>query len=295
MKLAVPEWAKPGLRRMRFTYRRATARQRRLPDFVIAGAQKAGTTSLFRYLAQHPAVGPALGKEVHYFDNNFARGPDWYRAHFPYRWAARSDAVSGEASPYYLDHPLAAARCFDLLPGARIVFLLRDPVDRTYSHYHHAVTHGHESLTTLEAALEAEPARLAGEVERMLGDPTYYSFAHHHLSYQARSRYVDHLARWLGHYPKDQIRVVASERLMEQPAQVFREVLDFLGLSPWRPPRFEIHNKGQHRACIDPVTRAWLARAFAAPNERLFRMLGQRFDWSTPEHADPIPACAVEA
>jgi hypothetical protein len=292
----VPEWLKPGLRTLRFTWRQATARQRVLPDYIIAGAQKAGTTSLFRYLAQHPSVVRRKGKEVHYFDNNFARGPGWYRAHFPHRWVVRGESISGEASPYYLDHPLAAARCFELLPRARIIFLLRDPVDRAYSHYHHAVAKGFESLTTFEAALEAEPARCAGEIERMLKDPTYYSFAHHHLSYRARSRYVEHLERWLDHYPREQVHVVASERMREQPARVFQEILAFLGLSPWCPARFEIHGKRRSDARIDPATRSWLVREFAPANERLFRLLGQRFDWSTPEPAaDSLPACGEEA
>lgn len=287
-QIALPARFKPALRSLRFAYRRATSRQRLLPDFIIAGAQKAGSTSLFRYLAQHPGVAPTLSKEVHYFDNNFAQGLNWYRSHFALSLAHRQ-TLAGEASPYYLDHPLAAQRCFQTIPDVRIIFLLRDPIARTLSHYHHAVRQGFEPLPSFEEALAAEPERLAGEVERMQHDPAYYSFAHHHLSYRTRSHYADHLERWLSHYPRERICIVQSERMLERPDEVLQEILEFLRLPSWRPARFDSFNQGHYRPQIAPTTEAWLTREFASSNERLFRLLARRFAWSQSS------ACAAEA
>src|SRR5436309_16134274 len=107
-----------------------------LPDFIVIGAQKSGTGSLYAYLNGHPDVAGARVKEVHYFDLHYHRGVDWYLDQFPDEAAARP-RCTGEASPYYLFHPHAPRRAFDLVPDARLIALLRDPVDRAISHYHH--------------------------------------------------------------------------------------------------------------------------------------------------------------
>src|SRR5262249_27856015 len=152
-------------------------------DFVIIGTQRGGTTSLYRYLIDHPDVaGAMLTKEVHYFDTNLRRGPGWYRAFFPTK-AARDrhrrrtgrELVAGEASPYYLFHPLVPDRAHELLPDAKLVVMLRDPVERAFSHHGHEVELGYEQLGFAEA-LDREPERLAGELERMRADPAYVSF-----------------------------------------------------------------------------------------------------------------------
>lgn len=142
----------------------------KLPDFLIIGAQRCGTISFYRLLCQHPLVEGAARKEVHYFDLHFQKGEEWYRSFFPE--AEREDRVTGESSPYYIFHPLSAERAARLVPGARLIVLLRNPVDRAYSHYQHGLRRGYETLPTFEQALEAEPGRLAGEREKILaGEP----------------------------------------------------------------------------------------------------------------------------
>ena len=140
-------------------WRRATAPARDLPDFVILGAQRSGTTSLYDWLSDHPAVVPATRKEVHYFDLHYDRGLGWYRAHFPMGHGAH---LTGEATPYLLFHPLAPDRVArDLPPTTRFVVLLRHPVQRAVSHYWHERRMGTES-ETLAVAVAAEEQRLAG-------------------------------------------------------------------------------------------------------------------------------------
>ena len=147
-----------------------TTRLRGLPDFLIIGAQRCGTTSLYRYLCAHPSVQPAvLNKGIHYFDTNHEQGTAWYRSHFPsepYKAYLRrrrgvERVLTGEGSPYYFFHPLAPGWIAEELPEARFVVMLRDPVGRAYSQYQHEVARGFEALA-FEEALEEEEERLGG-------------------------------------------------------------------------------------------------------------------------------------
>ena len=145
---------------------RLTWRARMQPSFLIAGAQRCGTTSLYRALSQHPAVVKAvLHKGVHYFDVGYHHGPGWYLGHFPLqatgRRAAGDAAMTFESSPYYLFHPLAAGRIARDLPGVRVIVLIRDPVERAYSAHAHELARGYET-GTFEQALALEAGRLAG-------------------------------------------------------------------------------------------------------------------------------------
>ena len=201
--------AKWALRR----YGMATAASRGLPDFLVIGAKRGGSTSLYKNLARTPGVLPLFPvreqvKGTYYFDVHHDRGERWYRSHFPMVDDRRTGAVAGEASPYYLSHPWAAERAAALVPDARIVALLRDPVARAHSHYKERVKQGIEDLPSFAAAIAAEDDRLAGEVEHMLDDPTYVSWNHLNFGYLAQSDYATGLARWLDHYPADQVLVL---------------------------------------------------------------------------------------
>ena len=122
--------------RGRLAVRMVTNRWRALPDFLIIGAQKAGTGFLHHYLTEHPAILSAAQKEIHYFTIHYGRGPGWYRAQFPLeRLVHPAGHMTGEASPNYIYHPRAAERANDLVPSARIIAILRDPVSRATSHF----------------------------------------------------------------------------------------------------------------------------------------------------------------
>jgi hypothetical protein len=207
---------------------------RSLPDFLIVGTQRGGTTTLFSVLVEHPQVGGArLHKEVHYFDLNVDRGEGWYRAHFPTRHSVERAReregrfVLGEATPYYLFRPGSAERARALLPAAKVIALLRNPVSRTWSQYRHEVELGYETLS-FEEALAAEPERTAGEAARLLEDPGYRSFEHQHHAYVARSDYPPQLDAWLAAFPREQVLILLSEELFTDPAAALRRVTSFL-------------------------------------------------------------------
>lgn len=283
---------KPAVRRLReragflqqstaHTLRRMTSDLRAWPDFIILGAQKAGTTSLYRYLTLHPRVAAAHVKEVHYFDLNLARGPGWYRSNFPYRSAlgdGPARRLTGEASPYYLFHPHCAARIRDALPEVALVALLRDPVARALSHYNHNLRNKRETRSFAQA-LEEEDGLLDGELRRMQTDPGYESSAVQHYSYKARGRYAEQLERYFEAFGRERVLVLRSEDLFADPQRAFELTLAHLGLEPMRLVEFEQRNKGRYRRDQDP-TLAGLREYFEPHNARLASLLGRDALWA---------------
>jgi len=281
---SLPAPVRAVARTTRWTLGRATSGLRTLPDFLVIGAQKAGTTALYAYLRWHPSVLGPSWKEVSYFDRHFPRGAAWYRGQFPTRghrervrrrtgWAA-----VGEASPSYVFHPLAPARVAELLPHARLVALVRDPVHRAYSHFQHEVALGREPLS-FEEALEREEERLAGEIERMCREPTYFSAPWWDHAYQARGRYAEQLERWLDAFPREQLHVVVSEEMGSRPASTYASVLEFLGLPHHALREFpRIFERAYPPMAAS--TQARLATGFAEANGRLETLLGRRLDWA---------------
>lgn len=248
-----------------------------LPDFLIVGVMKGGTTSLFKYLAGHPQVAAPFRKEIKFFDSNYFHGLEWYRAHFPLKSGLDGGKITGEASPYYMFHPCAPARICAALPGAKIILLLRNPVDRAFSHYQHMVRVGVESLS-FKDALAQEEIRLAGEAEKIAADPRYSTAKHVRYSYKARGYYLAQLQTWYGLYPKEQILVLKSEDLSDQPSSVFRQTLKFLGLPDWEPDHYEFHNKGRYGGIV-PATAEMLKAHFRPYNQQLYGFLGRDFGW----------------
>lgn len=255
--------------------RRASLSRRPLPDFLIIGAQKAGTTSLHAYLCQHTQVSSPVTKEIHFFDNEFGRGLDWYRAHF--RRSRGDGQLAGESTPYYLFHPLSPRRVADTVPGCKLIVILRNPIDRAHSHHNHERALGFESLD-FERALVAEPERLAGEEERLRHDPHYRSFAHQHYSYVSRGRYAEQLERWLQCFDRRQLLFLSAEELFAEPLRVVSEAQEFLGL-PLRAPTDMTAKNARSYAPIPAVARSGLSRHFEPHNRRLYGLTGRDFGW----------------
>lgn len=264
----------------------ATRRARILPSFLIIGAQRAGTTTFFSDLCQHTHVARPVGKELHFFNYDYWRGIDWYRSFFPTAASRRiarlrgGDLVAGEATPYYLFHPAVPSRVAESLPDAKLIVLLRNPVDRAYSHYQKMCRMGFERLS-FEEALAAEEERLAGAEERLAADPRYRHDHHRRHAYLARGHYADQLERWYAHFPRDQILVLLAEEYFARPQETHALTLDFLGL-----PRQELarqhHYKPPPYEPLAPTLRASLEQRFARSNARLALLLGREVWPRTP-------------
>ena len=220
----------------------------KLPEFLGVGVQKGGTTTLQRLLEQHPSAFLPAAKELHYFSLHYALGEGWYRVQFA---EAGAQQRCGEITPYYLFHPAAPARIQALLPQARLIVLLRDPVKRALSQYFHSRRLGLEPLE-LEPALAAEPQRLA-EDEAALTAAGGRHRSHQEHSYLARSRYEQQLPRLEALFAAEQLLVLRSEDLFAQPEQVWGQVLTFLGLEALPPPPLaQPANAGQGEAAKAP-------------------------------------------
>jgi Sulfotransferase domain len=294
-KKVVPVPVKDGAKRALRGLAVGTSPVRQLPDFLIIGTKRGGTTSMWRYLLRHPLVAPMFPatqniKSPHFFDLHYDNGVAWYRSHFPsaaYRRRVQRQLgrapVAGEASPYYLFHPRAAERAAEVVPDAKVIVLLRNPVERAWSHYWERVNAGTEPLS-FEEAIEREPSRLAGEVERILADPRYTSPAHDHFSYLARGRYLEQLEPWLQRFPRERICILRSEDFYADPQKVYNQVLEFLGL-----PSAELDASRRYSVVptsvrrverMDEATRRRLVEWYAVHNRRLEAALGMELCWS---------------
>jgi hypothetical protein len=270
----IPDPVRKVVRNTIWASGRLTARWRGLPDFLVIGAQKAGTTALYAYLRWHPAILGPFWKEVSFFDRHWAKGEEWYRGQLPLRSEGR---LVGEASPSYVFHPLAAERVYSIVPDVRLIMLLREPGDRAYSQYQHAVALGREALS-FEDALAAEDERVRGEVERLRADPKAFSFAWWNQTYASRGLYADQLARWFELFPREHVLALTTEELGARPAETYASVLSFLGAEP--------HVLDSYPRVFDrdypPMrteTREALTARFAEPNRRLERLLGRPLGW----------------
>lgn len=271
-------------------FRATTNTIRLLPDFIIIGTQRGGTTSLYNYLAEHPGIGAASIKEVHFFDTpRFKRGLTWYRAHFPsvmqkyyVEYIKKHNFITGEASPYYLFYPFAPRRVAMALPHVKIIVMLRNPIDRAYSHFYHEKAGGHEKLSSFEDAIDAEEERLANELQKMREDESYHSYNLRHFSYLARGIYVDQLRAWLNLFPKEQVLILKSEDFYADPRAVLKRSHAFLGLSDTdsheQEPVFKKYNDTKSPKMED-TTRKRLIQYFEPHNERLYNYLGTNFGW----------------
>ena len=195
------------------------------PQFLGLGVQKGGTTTLQRLLELHPQVWLPPTKELHFFSLHYARGPQWYSDCFV---DASVNQCCGEITPYYIFHPHVPQRVAELLPDARLIVLLRDPVERCLSQYFHSRRLGLETLP-LEAALDAEENRLSG-AEQTLEAPAGRHQSHQEHSYVARSRYEEQLARYEQRFSLEQLLVLRSEDLFDDGPQVWTRVQRFLQL-----------------------------------------------------------------
>lgn len=223
----------------------------RWPQFLGLGVQKGGTTTLQRLLEQHPQVWLPPAKELQFFSLHYARGPQWYASRFA---EAPAGQRCGDITPYYLFHPEAPRRIAELLPQARLIVLLRDPVERSLSQYFHSRRLGLEPLD-LEAALVAEEKRLAGaELQLAAADGRHRSHQEH--SYLARSRYEQQLERYEQSFCKEQFLLLRSEDLFDDGSTVWRRVQTFLDLKPVPfPDGVAAANAGRGEAAAvpDPV------------------------------------------
>lgn len=197
---------------------RSTAPVGGLPNFLIIGAPRCGTSSLARYLRVHPEVFLAVPKELRFFDREFDRGLGWYQERFA---AVDGERAVGEASPSYLYRAEAVERMAATVPNARLIAILRDPVARAYSHYWMERMRGRERRSFAEAV----------DAELHAGAGVSRSAEATGLAYLDRGRYLSQLERVGQHYPRSSLLVLVFDDVVADPAESYRKVCRFLAVS----------------------------------------------------------------
>ena len=267
-------------------FRKATASFRALPNYLILGAQKGGTTSVYEYLNRHAQVVPNQKREVHFFDLAYRLGLDEYRSYFPLNRQINmrsktlgKSVLTGESSPYYLFHPHCPRRIHDTIPEGKLIVVLRDPVDRAYSHFTHNRRKGRETRSFAEAVSE-ELKTLPAESRRMEGNPDAESEAHRHYSYVHRGFYAEQVRRYLDLFPREALHAVRSEDLFSRPRETMNEICAFLGIDPMPETiDFAAHNRQTYQEEAEPETRALLRELYAPHNADLEQLLQRPFNW----------------
>ncbi len=253
---------------------------RLLPDFIIIGTARSGTTSLYYNICQHPCVLPAAYDELGFFDSNFHLGLNWYRSLFPTlfsKWMVKHNkkfAITGEDTPFYIWSPLVAKRILKILPNVKLIVLFRNPIDRAYSNYHLGVRAGSENLS-FEDAIQVELNQLKNNEIKPENKLEKYTTPR---SYIAKGFYADQLKIWLKLFNDEQLFIISTEDFESKPQETLDKIYDFLQI-----PKNHIINIKKHKVAsylkMKSETRQFLVDFYKKPNAELFSMIGQEFDW----------------
>ena len=220
-------------------FRRTTAGFRTSPDFLIVGAQKAGSTSLYDYMVQHPQIGSARIKEIHFFSRFYTKGFNWYKSNFP---LGIEKKITGEATPYYLYHPLSAERIHFHLPNIKLIVVLREPVSRALSHYQHARKHGFENKPIMEA-LKCDLAKYEEYKKRIVEGENVFEYQE--KSYVTRGYYQQQLDRYYDLFDEKNILILQSTDLFSNSSETTKQAFEFLQLdATFTPNDLSVKNKG---------------------------------------------------
>jgi len=282
-KKSIPKRIKLAVRESFFkNYRQPTASRRYLPEFLIIGAMKAGTRSLYGYMMTHPELVKGIRKEIHYFDggshpstDTYSEGETWYRAHFPIQRNSVPAKKAVDATPRYIFNPLTPQRIAESAPTMKLIALLRNPVERAISHYFHEVRMGREKLPLMDALL-AEESRLKPAIE----SEDYKNSDYNHFSYKLRGHYYDQIERYLKHFPRDQMLILESEPFFTAPESTLSQVFEFVGVDPnHQVKNLQPQNVANNKTPIDLEILDYLSDYFRPLNEKLYSLLGVRYGW----------------
>jgi hypothetical protein len=239
-------------------------------DFILAGAQKSGTTALHYFLSRHPDIAMGDQQEIHFFDDDtlFVSEPDYEQLHKHYPLLAPS-TLAGDCTPSYIYHEPATERIWKYNPKVKLLILLRNPVDRAFAHWNMQRFRGREPLDFFDAVREEE--------NRIAGAPPIEA---RRFAYLDRGFYGRQLARLFKFYPREQVRVIKFEEFKEKQRETLVSIFSFLGLEPLRSVRSKDRNIVPYERAMNWEERVFLYNLFAQDIANVERMLGWNCsDW----------------
>lgn len=282
LRRSTPDWVKTTLNPSILRLRQVNWQNRCLPDFIVIGAQKSGTTSLHSYLSQHPQLTAGYKKEIHFFDggldpkvDSYQKGQAWYRSHFPLGQDSGDTSKTFEASPLYIFNPLVPRRMAELIPDVKLVAVLRNPVERAISHYFHEKKRNMEPLPVLEA-FQSEEKRL----EPIIAQQDYKNDLFIHNTYVSRGHYYEQLQRYLEYFSLDNILIMDSTLLFTQPNEALRRVFEFVGVDAgFTIGDLKPRNVASNKTKVDAEVYEYLEDYFRPHNQKLYDLIGEDFGW----------------
>ena len=252
-----------------------------LPDFLVIGVGRGGTTSLYHYMSQHPCITKSAYDEIGFFDDNFHLGLNWYRSMFPTKFHKEKiikkygKFLTYDVTPSYIRHPWIIKRILENLPNPKIIIILRNPVDRTYSHYQMSKRNGNEKRT-FEDVIESDKINIQKN-EHTPKNMNYFQTVVEN-SYLARSFYEEQLQIWFKHFPKNKFLIISTEELAFSTDKSLEKIFTFLGVSNHKIFDLTKQNKADYPQ-MNSDTRKMLLDYFRPFNEKLYLLLGYRLDW----------------
>ena len=252
-----------------------TASSRVLPDFIISGTVRSGTTSLYYNICEHPSVLPASYDEIGFFDSNYHLGINWYRSMFPTEKEMKqvkketNFAITGEDTPFYFWKKEAAERIFQDIPNSKIIIIFRNPVDRAYSNYNLGIRKKTESLS-FEDAIDEEM--------NFLKTHSFRDAVDRRRSYLSKGLYENQIKIWLDNFPREQIHILCTEDMKKNPRESLLKIFQFLGI-----PNYTLKNPQKQKLAeykkMDDKTREKLLTFYEPYNQKFFETIQEKFDW----------------
>jgi hypothetical protein len=260
-------------------YRYITSPLRILPNFFVIGVVRSGTTSLFHYLNQHPNISGALYDELGYFDDNYHLGVNWYKSLFPTIFTKKriqkehGKFLSFDDTPFYVYNPQVVRRIHENFPNAKMILLLRNPIDRAYSNYNLP----NFTKLTFEEIIQNEIDEI-NNIDLDSKDESYL-VNDFYEKILPRGLYAKQLEYWYKIFPKEKIFIQSSEEFANNTHDVLKQIFDFLGIKQVKIPDITKQNV-RKIPLMKQNTRDYLIDFFKPYNESLYKLINKKFNWN---------------
>ena len=252
-----------------------------LPDFLVIGAKRCGTTSLFYHLPEHPCISKSPHDNMGFFNDNFHLGVNWYKSFFPTIFTRNKiksefgNFLAFDVTTTYMEEESTANNVYQIKPNMKIIVILRNPVDRAYSQYHLSLREKAEKRS-FEDAMEENMNELNKEShERYEIKP---KFSVEENNYLKKSLYAQQLRHWLNIFPMESMLILSTEEFESKQQVIYNKIFEFLNISQFEVKNTEKMEKGSYPQ-MKSETRSLLLDYFRSHNNELFKLINKKFDW----------------
>ena len=252
-----------------------------LPDFLVIGAKRCGTTSLFYHLPEHPCIPKSSHDNMGFFNDNYHLGVNWYKSFFPTIFTRNKikskfgNFLAFDVTTTYMEEESTANNVYQTKPNMKIIVILRNPVDRTYSHFLKNVREKVEKRN-FESAVEENMGRMKKESYEQ--HETKPKFIVDENNYLKKGLYALQLRHWLKIFPRENILIVSTEEFESDQQAIYNKIFKFLNISQFKVKNTEKMEKGSYPP-MKSETRNLLLDYFRSHNQELFELINMEFDW----------------